>query len=98
MKPAKPTKSIEIAKKIKTGWKTQLSPLVSNMRPVNGRDKKIKTAYKVKNNEPAVEICKKDVNGPIPVKIAESINPAKKATKEIGKADFSMYLSKPFGL
>ena len=79
------------------GLKIQLSPLVSNKRPVNGRETKINTAYIVKNNDPASGILRSVENEPIPVKIAESINPAKKAIIEIGRADFSIYRSTPLG-
>lgn len=88
--PASPTRSMATAKKIKVGLKIQLSPLVSNRRPVNGRDTKIKIAYMVKNNEPASGILRSVENEPIPVKMAESINPAKNAIIEIGRADFSI--------
>ena len=84
-------------KKINVGLKIQLSPLVSNKRPVNGRETKINTAYIVKNNDPASGILRSVENEPIPVKIAESINPAKKAIIEIGRADFSIYRSTPLG-
>lgn len=47
-------------------------------------------AYIVKNKEPASGILRSVEKVPIPVKMAESMKPARMATIEIGRADFSM--------